>query len=51
MLKRYLFNGVEYQFEEGKQPKDAVEIKTKAVEPPNKAVKAENKTRKAVKKK
>lgn len=49
MLKRYRYNGAEWQFEEGKQPADAVEIK--AADPPkNKAKKTTNK-RKAVKKK
>lgn len=49
MLKQYIFNGKQYQFEEGEQPDGAVEIK--AVEPSNKAVKKPaNKTRKAVKK-
>ncbi len=50
MLKRYLLNGKEWQFEEGEQPDGAVELKKKAVEPSNKAVKADNK-RKAVKSK
>ena len=59
MLKRYIVNGLEYQYEEGTQPKGAVEVKpekkaaeplNKAAEPLNKAVKPANKT-KAVKKK
>ena len=57
MLKQYIINGKQYQYEEGEQPEGAVELKkpvksaVKAVEPPNKAVrKAANKTRKAVKK-
>lgn len=52
MLKSYLWRGVEWQFEEGKQPEGAVELKPekKAAEPLNKAVKPANKT-KAVKKK
>jgi hypothetical protein len=59
MLKQYIFNGHQYQYEEGEQPEGAVELKAKAkaVEPPakakepaNKAVKPANKTRKAVKK-
>lgn len=50
MLKKYRMpNGRTYQFEEGKQPDTAVEIK--AVEPSDKAAKPVNKTRKAVKKK
>ena len=49
MLKDYIVNGRQYQFEEGTQPEGAVEVK-KAVEPSNKAVKADNK-RKAVKSK
>ena len=51
MLKIYkLSNGRTYQFEEGKQPAGAVEVK-KAVEPSDKAVKPANKARKAVKSK
>ena len=52
MLKRYIVNGLEFQYEEGTQPKGAVEVKPekKAAEPLNKAVKPANKT-KAVKKK
>ena len=57
MLKQYIINGKQYQYEEGEQPEGAVELKkpaspaVKAVEPPNKAVrKTANKTRKAVKK-
>lgn len=49
MLKRYLINGKEWQYEEGEQPKGAVEVK--AVEPSDKAVKPANKARKAVKSK
>ena len=49
MLKQYIINGKQYQYEEGEQPEGAVEIK--AVEPSNKAVKKPaNKTRKAVRK-
>ncbi len=55
MLKRYIVNGKEYQYEEGEQPEGAVELRPekKAAEPLNKAVKpAANKSRsKAVKKK
>ena len=56
MLKQYIVNGREYQFEEGEQPKGAVELNrvvkppVKAEEPMNKAVKPANKARKAVKK-
>ena len=50
MLKRYIVNGMEFQYEEGKQPAGAVEVKPekKAAEPQNKAVKPANKA-KAVK--
>lgn len=51
MLKRYLLNGKEWQFEEGEQPDGAVELKKKAVEPSNKAVKKTKNKRKAVKSK
>ena len=50
MLKRYIVNGLEFQYEEGTQPAGAVEVKEKAAEPMNKAVKPANKA-KAVKKK
>lgn len=52
MLKRYNWKGLEWQFEEGKQPEGAVEIKQekKAAAPQNKAVKPANKARKAAKK-
>ncbi|MBR2189312.1 MAG: hypothetical protein IJ860_07905 [Eubacterium sp.] len=50
MLKQYIFNGKQFQFEEGKQPEGAVEVK-KAVEPSEKAVNPANKARKAVKSK
>lgn len=58
MLKYYIYNGREWQYEEGEQPEGAVELmpKKKAVEPSekaakpaNKAVKPANKSRKAVK--
>ena len=48
MLKEYIVNGKQYQYEEGEQPAGAVEIK-KAVEPSVKAVNPANKARKAVK--
>lgn len=53
MLKHYMYNGCEWQYEEGNQPAGAVEIvRKKAVEPPaNKAKKPVNKARKAVRKK
>ena len=49
MLKRYNWKGLEWQFEEGKQPEGAIEIKPekKAAAPQNKAVKPANKARKA----
>ena len=52
VLKRYIINGMEFQYEEGEQPASAVEVKPekKAAKPLNKAVKPANKT-KAVKKK
>lgn len=56
MLKLYSINGKTWQFEEGEQPENAVEVKavkppeTKAVKPVNKAVKPSNKRRKAVSK-
>ena len=42
MLKRYIVNGKEYQYEEGKQPEGAIEAKKPAAEkekasPANKA--------------
>lgn len=41
MLKVYQYNGLTFQFEEGEQPKGAVEVKAKAaikeVKPTNKA--------------
>ena len=43
MLKQYIVNGKQYQYEEGEQPEGAVEVK--AVEPPKKAVKPANKSR------
>jgi len=54
MLKQYIVNGKQYQYEEGEQPEGAVELNApkekKAVEPSNKAVKPANKTRRAAKK-
>lgn len=50
MLKNYIVNGRQYQFEEGKQPEGAVEVKMKTVEPSDKAKKPTNKVKKAVKK-
>ena len=44
MLKDYLVNGRQFQYEEGKQPDGAVEVK-KAVESSNKAAKPANKRR------
>lgn len=44
MMKEYIVNGRQYQFEEGEQPDGAVEVKK--VEPQDKAVKPQNKKRK-----
>lgn len=45
MLKQYIVNGRQYQFEEGEQPAGAVEVKAQA-KPQNKAKKpVSNKTR------
>jgi len=49
MLKEYIINGKQYQYEEGEQPDGAVEVK--AVEPQkNKAAKPANKRKAVVKK-
>jgi hypothetical protein len=48
MLKDYIVNGKQFQFEEGTQPEGAVVVK--AVEPSTKAVKPVNKSRKTVRK-
>lgn len=48
MLKDYIVNGKQYQYNEGEQPEGAVEV-TKTVEPSEKAVKPANKARKVVK--
>ena len=55
MLKDYIYNGLQFQFEEGFQPDGAVEVgqkNTKAVEPPKtkEAPKPANKARKAANK-
>lgn len=56
MLKQYLYRGSQWQFEEGKQPKGAIEIAPpkekpeKAEEPEKKAVTPKNKARKAANK-
>ena len=42
-MKEDTVGGKQYQFKEGEQPKDAVEVKR--VEPQNKAVKPTNKAR------
>ncbi|MBR2999596.1 MAG: hypothetical protein IKF39_01245 [Oscillospiraceae bacterium] len=47
MLKEYIVNGKQFQYEEGEQPAGAVELRK--AEPPEKAVKPANKSRKAVK--
>lgn len=44
MLKRYIVNGLEFQYEEGTQPVGAVEVK--AEQPKTKAVTPKNKARK-----
>ena len=44
MLKDYIVNGKQYQFNEGEQPEGAVEVK--AVKPSTKAVKPAKKARK-----
>lgn len=51
MLKTYKYNGLTFQFEEGEQPKGAVEVKqaaakTKEVKPANKS--RSTRTKKAV---
>ena len=43
MIKEYMVGGKQYQFEEGEQPKGAIEVKK--VEPQNKAVKPANKAK------
>ena len=55
MLKVYVYNGKQFQFEEGEQPSGAVELvegkpSGKAEEPETKAVKPANKARKAANK-
>ncbi len=53
MLKDYLYNGKQFQFNEGEQPAGAVEVtavkppEAKKAEPENKVVKPANKARKA----
>lgn len=52
MLKVYVINGKQFQFEEGSQPSGAIELvagkpSEKAEEPANKAAKPANKARKA----
>jgi len=47
MLKTYIYRGLEYQFEEGEQPEEAVEVKAEP-EPSKKAAQPANKSRKAV---
>lgn len=44
-MKDYIIGGKQYQFEEGTQPENAVEVKK--VEPQDKAVRPQNKKRKA----
>lgn len=50
MLKRYIYKGKEWLYEEGEQPAGATELKPKAITPANKAKKPANKTRRAAKK-
>jgi hypothetical protein len=45
MMKDYIIGGKQYQYEEGTQPKDAVEVKK--VEPQDKVARPQNKKRKA----
>lgn len=48
MLKNYIINGKQYQYEEGEQPAGAVEVKAeppRAAEPAKKAAKPANKAR------
>lgn len=47
MLKDYLFNGKQFQFNEGEQPEGAVEVKVKPpkAEAEQKAIKPANKAR------
>lgn len=44
MLKHYIIDGKEWQYEEGEQPDDAVEVKQAKTE--NKAIAPKNKARK-----
>lgn len=54
MLKNYIWNGAQFQFEAGQQPAGAVELAPQAVEPPKeqeaampvKAARPANKARK-----
>lgn len=46
MLKQYIVNGKQYQYEEGEQPDGAVELKRKTVQPSEKAAKPANKAAK-----
>lgn len=51
MLKRYIIDGREWQYEEGKQPAGAVEVpiaKKAEEEPPGKARPTPNKSRRGV---
>lgn len=50
MIKNYLVSGKQFQYEEGKQPEGAVEVKKVAEPSRDKVVKSANKARKAVKK-
>lgn len=46
MLKRYKFNGLEYQFEEGTQPAGAEAVDEKPKQPARKAARPRNKAAK-----
>lgn len=50
MLKIYKINGLTYQFEEGAQPAEAVEVKAAESPQPQKVVEPKNKQRRTVKK-
>ena len=43
MKKTYIINGYKYKFEEGTQPKDAIEVVSKKVEPKKEENKVEPK--------
>lgn len=49
-MKLYEFNGLVYQFEEGKQPAGAVEVKPKVAPVAEKTIEPEKKVRRTFKK-